>query len=196
MKLICCVNYISSPAIPLRMRIAIQCLKVDIFAVIILLSWITLEQNTYQAITNSPDGKYPREHDRTNITSNRSLVGSIGFAAIMTRPDIAFAHQILFQWLTKPERSHVIAAEQTISYLYGTRYHSIEFDGSCDPKYVFRAASDASFADNIGRKSSQGFIFTLFGGLIDWSARKQRIVTTSTTEAELVALSEAAKHLL
>ncbi|CDM26475.1 Probable transposable element [Penicillium roqueforti FM164] len=61
---------------------------------------------------------------------------------------------------------------------------------------VFRAASDASFADNIGRKSSQGFIFTLFSGPIDWSARKQRIVTTSTTEAELVALSEAAKYLL
>lgn len=144
----------------------------------------------------SPDTSPDHKAHPQLINHYQSLVGSIGFAAIMTRPDIAFAHQMLSQWLTKPERSHVIAAEQTISYLYGTRYHSIEFDGSCDPKYVFRAASDASFADNIGRKSSQGFIFTLFGGPIDWSARKQRIVTTSTTEAELVALSEAAKHLL
>jgi hypothetical protein len=38
--------------------------------------------------------------------------------------------------------------------------------------------------------------FRLFGGSIDWSAKKQAAVTTSTTEAELLALSEAAKQLL
>lgn len=105
---------------------------------------------------------------------------------------------MLSQWLTKPERrAHVIAAEQTISYLYGTRYHSIEFDGSCDPQCVFRAASDASCADNIGRKGSQGFIFTfLVVQLIGQRENNGLLVTTSTTEAELVALSEAAKYLL
>ena len=126
------------------------------------------ENLTHILPDTSPDHK---AHPQL-INHYQSLVGSIGFAAIMTRPDIAFAHQMLSQWLTKPERSHVIAAEQTISYLYGTRYHSIEFNGSCDPEYVFRAASDASFADNIRRKSSQGFIFTLFSSLINWLVRK------------------------
>jgi len=36
----------------------------------------------------------------------------------------------------------------------------------------------------------------LFGGLIAWRANKQDIVTTSTTEAELLALSQAAKESL
>jgi hypothetical protein len=59
---------------------------------------------------------------------------------------------------------------------------------------VFTAASDVSFADNPDRKSSEGFIFCLFGGPIEWLARKQRTVTTSTTEAELLAVSYAAKN--
>ncbi len=59
---------------------------------------------------------------------------------------------------------------------------------------AFTAASDASFADNPDRKSSEGFIFCLFGGPVEWLARKQRTVTTSTTEAELLAVSHAAKN--
>jgi len=36
----------------------------------------------------------------------------------------------------------------------------------------------------------------LFGGVISWRASKQETVTTSTTEAELLALSQAAKEAL
>jgi hypothetical protein len=58
-------------------------------------------------------------------------------------------------------------------------------------------ASDASFADNtLDRKSSQGYIIKLFGGLIAWKANKQDTVTTSTTEAELLALSQVAKEAI
>jgi hypothetical protein len=58
---------------------------------------------------------------------------------------------------------------------------------------IFTAALDASFADNHDRKSSEGFIFYLFGGLIEWKSRKQKTITTSTTEAELLAISHVAK---
>jgi hypothetical protein len=34
----------------------------------------------------------------------------------------------------------------------------------------------------------------LFGGLIGWQVNKQDIVTTSTTEAKLLALSQAARE--
>lgn len=36
----------------------------------------------------------------------------------------------------------------------------------------------------------------LFGGMIGWRANKQATVTTSTTEAELLALSSAAKEAI
>ena len=56
-------------------------------------------------------------------------------------------------------------------------------------------ASDASFADNtVDSKSSQAYAMKLFGSVIGWRANKQDTVTTSTTEAELLALSQAAKE--
>jgi hypothetical protein len=55
--------------------------------------------------------------------------------------------------------------------------------------------SDASFADNsTDRKSLQAFAMKLFGGLIGWRANKQDTVITSITEAELLALAQAAKE--
>ncbi|QSS48835.1 hypothetical protein I7I53_08967 [Histoplasma capsulatum var. duboisii H88] len=59
---------------------------------------------------------------------------------------------------------------------------------------VFEAASDASFVDNSDKISTEGYIFKLFEGPVDWKSKRQRIVTTSTTEAELLAISQAGKE--
>lgn len=40
------------------------------------------------------------------------------------------------------------------------------------------------------------YIFKLFGGPIDWKSSKQRTVTKSTTEAELLLLSHAASEAI
>jgi hypothetical protein len=63
-------------------------------------------------------------------------------------------------------------------------------------KRYFQPSSDASFADNADRKSSHGFLFKLFKGPIAWMSKKQTHVSTSTTQAELIAVSEAAKELI
>ena len=56
-------------------------------------------------------------------------------------------------------------------------------------------ASDASFADDPDdRKSSQGFLIKLFRGPVAWKSSKQATVTTSTTEAELLALEHRVKE--
>ena len=65
-----------------------------------------------------------------------------------------------------------------------------------DVKRYFQPSSDASFADNPDRKSSHGFLFKLFKGPIAWMSKKQTHVSTSTTQAELIAVSEAAKELI
>jgi hypothetical protein len=75
----------------------------------------------------------------------------------------------------------------------GTKTLAIEYSADKQSK-VFTAASDIAFADNQGRKSSEGYLFTRFGGPVNWKATKQRTVITSTTEAELLALTTAAKE--
>jgi hypothetical protein len=56
------------------------------------------------------------------------------------------------------------------------------------------AYSDASFADAEDRKSTSGYLFKFAGGTICHKSCKQKLVTTSTTKAEYVALTYAAKE--
>ncbi len=126
----------------------------------------------------------------------QSKIGSLLFAAISTRPDIAFAASRLSRFNQRAGKLHHDAADRAIRYLYTTRYHCLVYGGEDDLR-SFVCASDASFADNtLDRKSSQGYIFTLFGGPVAWRANKQDTVTTSSTEAELLALSQAAKEAI
>jgi len=151
-----------------------------------------LPPNTQQATTQE-------------IHGYQSRVGSLVFAAIVTRPDIARAASKLSEHLRNPSPDHLAAANQCISYLHTTRHHAIEYTASCDhqeaittvlPKEIFDNSADASFANNPDRRSGEGYVFKLYGGPIDWASRKQATVTTSTTEAELLAMLHAGKQAI
>jgi hypothetical protein len=140
------------------------------------------------------------EGDTTSELVNAfgSRVGSINFAATQTRPDIAFTTSLLSQNLKNPTKEHVKAADHVIQYLYLTRDLGIRY-GIQDENQEkdFYGASDASFADDLEtRRSSEGFIYFLFGGAVDWKAVRQNMVTKSSTEAELYGLSHAASELI
>jgi len=127
------------------------------------------------------------------ITRYQKKIGSILYAAVITRPDIDSAASRLSQFLTNPGPIHQEAADRVLLYLQRTQGLARQLGG----EYDLVVASDASFADNtLDRKSSQAYVMKLFGGLIGWRASKQDTVTTSTTEAELLALSQAAKEAL
>ncbi|KAF7570459.1 hypothetical protein PtrM4_104610 [Pyrenophora tritici-repentis] len=127
------------------------------------------------------------------VSKYQRKIGSLLFAAVTTRPDIAFATSRLARFLVNPSIEHQEAADRVLLYLRKTMNLALEL-GTGEGLQV---ASDASFADNtLDRKSSQGYAIKLFGGLISWRASKQDTVTTSTTEAELLALSQVAKEAI
>lgn len=126
-------------------------------------------------------------------------VGSAQYATTVTRVDAAKATSHLAQFLSNPSPEHINAINQVIGYLYHSRTRAICYRGAGEDNkdnQVLQFFSDASYGDNPDRKSSAGFICMMFGGPIDWKATKQKTVTTSTTEAELLAISEAGKSLL
>ena len=97
------------------------------------------------------------------------------------------------------------AAYHALGYLTQTKQLAIQYNANLDIEeaYIFDdnlsffGASDASFADDRAtRRSSQGYIFYLFGGPIDWKATLQRCVTKSSTESELLAASAAGTDLI
>ena len=134
---------------------------------------------------------YEDQASYTEINRYQRKIGSLLYAAVTTRPDIAFATSRLSRFLTNPSPQHHAAADRVLLYLKRYRDLGLQLGGGNN----FVVASDASFADNsIDRKSSQAYAMKLFDGMIGWRANKQDTVTTSTTEAELLALSQAAKE--
>ena len=129
-------------------------------------------------------------------------VGSIIYPAVITRPDIARAASKLSEYLTNPGPAHLNAVDHCIRYLYGTRHLAIEYSATNMvgelttglENEIASISADASFANSPDRRSVQGYTFKLFGGVVDWSSRKQATVTTSTTEAELLALLHSGKE--
>ncbi len=148
----------------------------------------------------------PGQASAQQILAYQGKTGSINYAATHTRPDTARAASNLAEFSTNPSQQHQDAADQAILYLDGTRYYAIEYSASGGDQEMtiswpkenaLEISSDASFGNcSTTRRSSEGYLFKLFGGPIDWSSSKQKTVTTSTTEAELLALSHAATEAL
>nr|XP_036589591.1 reverse transcriptase domain protein [Colletotrichum truncatum]KAF6801596.1 reverse transcriptase domain protein [Colletotrichum truncatum] len=153
----------------------------------------TKRRQTPMAIDNlvpSPGQATPEE-----INYYQRKVGSINYAGVIGRPDIARTSSRLAEFLSNPSSEHQKAAYECLQYLEDNKYLAIEFN--CKGKGVLYCASDASFADDsVTRKSTQGYVMMLFGGPIHWKAVKQRRVVTSSTEAELAALTAATREYM
>ena len=132
---------------------------------------------------------------KEQIHEYQQKLGSALYPTVITRPDAAKAANHLAEFLVNPGPEHHEAVNRLIQYLYNTRYMALEYHPSYDQP-ALHFSSDASFGDHADRKSSEGFLCKLFGAAIDWKASKQRTVTTSTTEAELLAISEAGKSAM
>ena len=114
----------------------------------------------------------------------------------ITRLDVAKTVSKLSEFLQNPSLHHHAAADQAIFYLYKTKSLAIEFSADTDEADIFACSSDAAFADDKEtRHSSEDYLFKLFDNAIEWHATKQQAVTTSSTEAELLAVTQAAKKL-
>ena len=124
----------------------------------------------------------------------RELIGSLMYLAVGTRPDIAFAVNSLSQYNTCYNKEHWVAAKRVLRYLKGTTNHGITFKKTGIVLEGYTNADWASCTND--RRSYTGFVFILGGTAITWEAKKQRTVALSSTEAEYMALSEAAKEAM
>ena len=64
-----------------------------------------------------------------------------------------------------------------------------------ETELVVKGYTDASFqSDPDDSRSQSGYVFILNGGAVSWKSSKQETTADSTTEAEYIAASEAAKE--
>ncbi|KAL0451880.1 UNVERIFIED_CONTAM: Retrovirus-related Pol polyprotein from transposon TNT 1-94 [Sesamum latifolium] len=118
------------------------------------------------------------------------------YAMVCTRPDLAHTVSQVCKYMSKPGRHHWEAVKWIFRYLKGTVGHGIIFGSQQnDPLVVGYVDSDYA-GDLDDRRSTTGYVFTLGGGPICWKSTVQSIVALSTTEAEYMAVAEAAKEAL
>lgn len=122
----------------------------------------------------------------------RQVVGSLMFAATVSRPDIMFAVSMVSRFLNNPGVDHWNAAKRIMKYLQGTKDMTIRYKAELIELVVY---SDADFAgDYDTRRSTTGYVSLLANGPVSWCSRRQKCVTRSTTEAEYIAASDAASE--
>nr|KYP47130.1 Retrovirus-related Pol polyprotein from transposon TNT 1-94 [Cajanus cajan] len=112
---------------------------------------------------------------------------------VCTRPDLAYAVSVVSRYLNQPQKEHWKAVKRIFWYLRGTLDIGLIY-GTCTNCHL-AGYSDADYAADLdGRKSITGYAFTLRNCLVSWKATLQPSVALSTTEAEYMALTEAAKE--
>jgi hypothetical protein len=130
------------------------------------------------------------------VTHYRSIVGSLMYAACMTRPDIAHVVNQLTRYMVTPGVKHLKAAKHVLRYLSGTVRLGLKFQRSGKGLHVY-SYSDADWAGDItDRKSTSGGLVVVSGTPVSWWSKKQKCVSTSTCEAEYVSLCDAAKECM
>lgn len=120
-------------------------------------------------------------------------VGSLMYASLGMRPDISFAVQTVSRFSTKPGLIHWDAVKRIFRYLKGTKDLWLSF-GHAKIDLAGYADADGSMAED--RHAISGYAFIVHGGAVSWSAKRQEIVSLSTTESEYVAVTHAAKEAL
>ncbi|CAI7911030.1 unnamed protein product, partial [Closterium sp. NIES-54] len=137
-----------------------------------------------------------------------SLVGSLMYAAVNTRPDVAFATGQLARVVQCPNEEQVVAGMRVAKYLGQTATVGLQFSAAAqrcqkgadgvEPGRLFLTAfSDASYASELEDMTSVGgFIFCVGGGTTAWESKKQVDQALSSVESEYMALFRAVREIV
>ncbi|MCO5582565.1 hypothetical protein L7F22_036462 [Adiantum nelumboides] len=121
-------------------------------------------------------------------------MGSLMYAMICTRPDIAFAVGVVSHYMSNPRKKHWEAIKGLMRYLNGTKDLGVCFGGE-DASVLGYTGLDYT-GDMDKMRSTSGYVFLFTRGAISWRSHLQNCTTMSTTEVEYVAASEASKEAI
>ena len=115
-------------------------------------------------------------------------MGSLLYAAVQTRPDIAYAVGMLCRAMGKPTPELLLAATHVLCYLSRTRELGLCYTPDQSEAH---GMSDADWAV---KHSTTGYVFKFNSAAISWGSKKQDSISLSSCESEIMAASEAAKE--
>jgi hypothetical protein len=128
-------------------------------------------------------------------TPTQQIVGSLSYLSTTVRADICYATSTLSRVSHSPNKKQYNAALHTVKYLNGSANLGLSWKlQDRHTRNVPVVYVDAAYADADGYRSTTGYIVMMNGAPISWASRTQKFVTTSSTEAEIVAACDAVKE--
>ncbi|KAH9741648.1 hypothetical protein KPL70_002701 [Citrus sinensis] len=152
------------------------------------------EDNDFIILLLYVDDMLGAERKEMSRVSYASAVGSLMFAMICTRPDIAQTVGAVNRYMANPGGEHLIAVKRILRYIRGTSDVTLCYGGS---EFTVRGYVDSDFAGDLHkRKSTTSYVFTLAGAPVSWVLKLQTVVALSTTEAEYMVATQACKEAI
>ena len=141
--------------------------------------------------------------DPDGVRLYQRAIGRLMYLMLGTRPDIAYAVTKLAQHASAPTTQNWTGVLKILRYL--RTHDSVRLSlGNASPPFLVTPTPstnligyfDASLMDcPKTRRSTGGYVFFLHGSCVSWCSKKQGLVALSSTEAEFIAGTEAAKEL-
>jgi hypothetical protein len=150
---------------------------------------------TYSKVAMTP-GFQPYDSKEKIDIPYIEIIGSIGYLAKTTRPDIAFAYSFLGRFSKKPNEAVWNEAKRVLRYLNYTKDVKLTYNvRNCSTSKI-TSYCDASFANCEDNFSTTGYVIFFNGNLIQWKSKKQKVPSASTTVAEIYSLIECLKECI
>lgn len=124
-----------------------------------------------------------------------SVVGSIMYAQVCTRPDLAFSISVLGRYQSDPGIAHWKATKKVLRYMQRTKGHMLVYKRTDSLELVGYTDSDFAGCKDTSQSTSS-FVFMMGGGAVAWKSAKQPSIATSTMFAEYLACYEATSHAM
>ena len=154
--------------------------------------------NTKSTSTPLPAGYYAAKNtepiDAELCSRFQTVIGSLLYLMLGTRPDIAFVVTHLSQHSANPSQDHLSKALYICRYLIGMSTYSLIYNGGSGAGLTTCTDLDWG-SDPTSRLLQTGFYLKLADGLISWTSHAQKTIAYSSTEAEYMALSDCAHQV-
>ncbi|GJZ52876.1 reverse transcriptase domain-containing protein, partial [Tanacetum coccineum] len=131
-----------------------------------------------------------------NTVSYSSAVGSLMYALVCTRPDLAHAVSVVSRFMANRGKAHWKAVKWILRYLKGVSNICLVYDGKGHGNGLIGYADSDYGGDMVKRRSLTCFIFTLFECAISWKSTLRPTIALSTTEAEYMSMTEGIKECI
>jgi len=120
----------------------------------------------YFKLSKSSCPSSKKEIEKMEAVPYSATVGSLMYAMVCTRPDIAHAVVMVSRFLSNLGNDHWEAVKWILRYLKSTSNMCLCFGGT---KPVLEGYIDSEMAGDLdSRKSTSGFLFTFAGGAVSW----------------------------